>query len=105
VEFHAFLRECMKERNLTNICGHCIMSVKIEELYHKYETIIKYSTFAFAGWFLSWVLFFIMLPGMIRIFGKVKGGFLNYAFSWISMFLIIVILSITINGKIIYDKT
>jgi hypothetical protein len=95
----------MKMMNLTNICWHCIMSLQIEELYHKYETIIKYSTFAFAGWFLSWVLFFIMLPGMIRIFGKVKGGFLNYAFSWISMFLIIVILSITINGKIIYDKT
>ena len=95
----------MKERNLTNICGHCIMSVKIEELYHEYETIIKYSTFAFAGWFLSWVLFFIMLPGMIRIFGKVKGGFLNYAFSWISMFVIIIVLSITINGEIMYDKT
>ena len=81
------------------------MIVKIKELYHKYETIIKYSTFAFAGWFLSWVLFFIMLPGMIDYFGKAKGTFLNYAFSWISMFVIIIVLSIAINGSIIYDKT
>jgi hypothetical protein len=81
------------------------MIVKIKELYHKYEIIIKYSTFAFAGWFLSWVLFFIMLPGMIDYFGKAKGTFLNYAFSWISMFVIIIVLSIAINGSIIYDKT
>jgi hypothetical protein len=75
------------------------MSLNIKELYNKYETIIKYSTFAFAGWFLSWVLFFIMLPGMIDYFGKAKGAFLNYAFSWISMFVIIIVLSISINGS------
>ena len=76
------------------------MNLNIKELYNKYETIIKYSTFAFAGWFLSWVLFFIMLPGMIGYFGKVNGAFLNYAFSWISMFVIIIVLSISINGSI-----
>lgn len=81
------------------------MTLDIKELYNKYETIIKYSSFAFAGWFLSWVLFFVMLPGMIDYFGKAKGTFLNYAFSWISMFVIIIVLSIAINGKIIYDKT
>ena len=79
---------------------NCIMILEIKELYHKYETIIKYSTFAFAGWFLSWVLFFIMLPGMIDYFGKVKGAFFNYAFSWISMFVIIIVLSFSINGSI-----
>ncbi len=79
---------------------HFIMTLNITEFYHKYETIIKYSTFAFAGWFLSWVLFFIMLPGMIDYFGKAKGAFLNYAFSWISMFVIIIVLSISINGSI-----
>jgi hypothetical protein len=79
---------------------HFIMTLDIKELYNKYETIIKYSTFAFAGWFLSWVLFFIMLPGMIDYFGKAKGTFLNYAFSWISMFVIIIVLSIAINGSI-----
>ena len=81
------------------------MGLDIKELYHKYDTIIKYSTYAFAGWFLSWVLFFIMLPGMINYFGKVKGTFLNYAFSWISMFVIIIVLSISINGSIEIVKT
>lgn len=81
------------------------MSLTIKELYHKYEAIVKYSVYAFAGWFLSWVLFFIMLPGMIRYFGKVKGTFLNYIFSWISLFIIIIILSISINGSIEVDKT
>ena len=70
------------------------MNQNLKELYNKYETIIKYSTYSFAGWFLSWVLFFIMLPGMIDYFGKIKGSFFNYAFSWISMFAIIIILSI-----------
>ena len=69
------------------------MSVGVKELYYKYETIVKYSTYSFAGWFLSWVLFFIMLPGMIDYFGKAKGSFFNYVFSWISMFVIILILS------------
>jgi cytochrome oxidase assembly protein ShyY1 len=76
-----------------------IMGLNIKELYNKYETIIKYSTYAFAGWFLSWVLFFIMLPGMIRYFGKVKGAFLNYAFSWISMVIIIIILTISLTDN------
>ena len=70
------------------------MSVNIKELYVEYQTIIKYSTFAFSGWVLSWVLFFIMLPLMIHYFGKVTGTLLNYAFSWISMFMIIIILTI-----------
>lgn len=70
------------------------MTLTIKELYNKYETIIKYSTYAFTGWFLSWVLFFIMLPGMISYFGKVKGAFLNYIFSWISMVVIIIIFTI-----------
>ena len=70
------------------------MSVNIKELYNKYETIIQYSTYAFAGWVLSWGLFFIMLPLMIRYFGKVKGAFVNYILSWISMIIFIVLLSI-----------
>ena len=73
------------------------MSPNIKELYNKYETIIKYSTYSFAGWFLSWVLFFIMLPGMINYFGKVKGAFMNYAFSWISMIVIIITLTIVLT--------
>ena len=69
------------------------MNADIKELYVKYETIIKYSTYAFAGWVLSWVLFFMMLPALIHSFGKVKGALVNYAFSWISMFVIIITLS------------
>jgi hypothetical protein len=69
----------------------------ITELYTKYESIIKYSTYAFAGWVLSWGLFFIMLPLMIRYFGKVKGTLFNYGFSWISLFIIISVLSILLN--------
>ena len=64
------------------------MSLNIKDLYVKYEKIIKYSTYAFAGWFLSWVLFLIMLPVMIRYFGKVKGVFVNYTFTWILMLLL-----------------
>jgi hypothetical protein len=74
------------------------MSLNIKEMYTKYEKIIKYSTYALTGWFLSWVLFFIMLPAMINYFGKVKGAFLNYAFSWVSMILIILILTLSLQG-------
>ncbi len=74
------------------------MSLNITELYTKYDKIIKYSTYALTGWFLSWVLFFIMLPTMIGYFGKVKGAFLNYAFSWVSMILFILILTISLQG-------
>ena len=69
----------------------------IKELYAKYDTIIKYSKYAFAGWVLSWGLFIIMLPLMIRYFGKVKGTLFNYVFSWISLFIISSILSILLN--------
>jgi hypothetical protein len=74
------------------------MSLNIKEMYTKYEKIIKYSTYALTGWFLSWVLFFIMLPSMINYFGKVKGAFLNYAFSWVSMIIFILILTLSLDG-------
>ncbi len=62
---------------------------QIRELYTKYDNIIKYSAYAFSGWFLSWVLFFIMLPFMIQYYGKNRGTTLNYGFSWFSMIAII----------------
>jgi uncharacterized protein with PQ loop repeat len=58
-------------------------------LYSKYDEIIRYSVYAFTGWFLSWVLFFIMLPFMVRAYGKIRGASLNYGFSWFSMIAII----------------
>lgn len=62
---------------------------QIHELYTKYDNLIKYSVYAFTGWFLSWVLFFIMLPFMIKYYGKIKGASYNYGFSWFSMVAII----------------
>ena len=61
----------------------------LREFYQKYDEIVKYSAYAFAGWFLSWVLFFIMLPFMTRAYGKIRGASLNYGFSWFSMIAII----------------
>jgi hypothetical protein len=61
----------------------------IRELYIKYDNVVKYSAYAFTGWFLSWILFFIMLPFMIRYFGNIKGASYNYGFSWFSMVAII----------------
>jgi hypothetical protein len=37
---------------------------------------------------------------MIRYFGKIKGTFFNYAFSWVSMFVIIISLSLVMTGTI-----
>ena len=62
----------------------------IREFYQKYDELVKYSAYAFAGWFLSWVFFFIMLPFMARAYGKIRGTSLNYAFSWFSMIAIII---------------
>ena len=59
------------------------------KLYTKYHNLVEYSEYAFTGWALSWILFFIMLPIMIHFFGRIKGALFNYGFSWISMILII----------------
>jgi hypothetical protein len=67
------------------------------EIYSKYHNLIEYSEYAFTGWILSWILFFIMLPFMIHFFGKVKGAVVNYGFSWISMIIIIVGLEFSIK--------
>jgi hypothetical protein len=66
-----------------------MMMHSLRELYVKYDTIVKYSVYAFTGWLLSWMLFFIMLPFMIQSYGKIKGTSLNYGFSWFSMIAII----------------
>ena len=69
----------------------------ISELYDKYDSIIKYSKYAFAGWVLSWGLFLIMLPLMIRYFGKAKGTLFNYVLRWISLIIIIKILTVLLD--------
>ena len=55
----------------------------IYDIYTEYNNVVKYSEYALTGWASSWILFFIMLPYMIRLFGKVKGAFFNYCFSWL----------------------
>jgi len=74
-----------------------IMMDTLREVYHKYDEIIRLSAYAFTGWFLSWVLFFIMLPFMIRYYGKIRGASLNYGFSWFSMIAIILGLEFTLG--------
>ena len=69
----------------------------LSNIYSKYHNLIEYSEYAFTGWFLSWILFFIMLPFMIHLFGKMKGAAVNYGFSWISM--VIIILGLEFSTK------
>ena len=69
----------------------------IRDLYQKYDELIRFSAYAFSGWAISWVLFFVMLPFMIRYYGKIRGASMNYAFSWVSMFAIILGLEYTVG--------
>ncbi len=57
--------------------------------FEKIQKLVKYSTYAFVGWVASWILFFIMLPFMVKMFGKMCGSAINYTISWITMPLII----------------
>ena len=54
------------------------------------QKLVKYSSYAVIAWALSWGIFFLMLPFMVKMFGKVRGGALNYAFSWFTLPLIII---------------
>ena len=35
------------------------------------------------GYAISWVYFFLTLPIMMKIFGKINGAIINYGVSWI----------------------
>ncbi len=65
----------------------------------KIQKIIKLSAYAFIAWVLSWVFFFITLPFMIGIFGKVRGSAINYAISWITLPIIILALEFFVKKK------
>lgn len=58
------------------------------------QKLIKLSAYAFAGWAISWILFFLLLPIMVSTFGKVKGTGINYALSWVSMVVVILVLEL-----------
>ena len=82
-------RFVMTWNGMNNMYTISMMMDTLRQFYHKYDEIIRFSTYAFAGWFLSWVLFFIMLPFMVQTYGKIRGASLNYGFSWFSMIAII----------------
>lgn len=56
------------------------------------KKILTMSTYALIGFILSWVYFFISLPLVVRIFGKVKGATINYGISWVVMVAVIYVL-------------
>lgn len=62
--------------------------------YDGIQKLIKLSAFAFTGWALSWILFFVLLPLMVSLFGKAKGAAVNYGLSWVSMVVIIIVLEL-----------
>ena len=62
--------------------------------YDGIQKLIKLSAYAFAGWAISWILFFLLLPIMVSSFGKVKGTGINYALSWVSMVVVIIVLEL-----------
>jgi hypothetical protein len=62
--------------------------------YEGIQKLIKLSAFAFTGWALSWILFFVLLPLMVSLFGKAKGAAVNYGLSWVSMVVIIIVLEL-----------
>ena len=70
-----------------------------ETVVSNYRYVIQFSAYAFTGWLSSWILFFIMIPFMVQCFGKVKGMAFNYAFSWVSMIIIILGLEFWTGGK------
>ena len=62
--------------------------------YDGIQKLIKLSAYAFVGWAISWILFFLLLPIMVSSFGKVKGTGINYALSWVSMVVVIIVLEL-----------
>ena len=66
------------------------------------QTLIKYSTYAFAGWLGSWIVFFMLLPFMTAAFGKMRGTAINYGLTWVVMVAIILGLEYT-HKKDEYD--
>ena len=53
----------------------------------------KIAVGAALGSLVCWVYFFISLPFITRIFGKVNGIFINYIIGWLVWFIVVVIYS------------
>jgi hypothetical protein len=67
--------------------------------YDGIQKLIKLSAFAFTGWLISWILFFLLLPLMVATFGKAKGAAFNYGLSWVSMVVVILGLELFYRKK------
>lgn len=51
------------------------------------------------GYAISWAYFFITLPLMINIFGKINGSIINYGISWIIWIIISIAIKKYNNGE------
>lgn len=54
--------------------------------------LLKFATNTFFAWVLSWAIFIITLPFVVKRVGKVAGVSLNYGISWIVMIVAIYVL-------------
>lgn len=54
--------------------------------------VIELSTYTIIGWIVSWIVFFLVYPIMLALFGKVQASVISYGISWIAMILVIFIL-------------
>lgn len=68
------------------------------------QALIKYSTYAFAGWLGSWIIFFLLLPFMMAVFGKVRGTAINYGLTWVVMVAIILGLEFGLKKDESYEE-
>ena len=57
------------------------------------QKLMKYSSYAVILWAFSWIVFFLMLPFMVKIFGKVQGTTINYALSWVTPIPLLIVLT------------
>ena len=69
-----------------------------------FQELIEFSAYAFTGWVVSWVVFFILLPFMIRVFGKARGAAVNYGLSWVVMVVVILGLEFGLEKKDLFDE-
>lgn len=66
--------------------------------------ILELSTYAFAGWVISWLVFFALLPYMTAMLGKVRGAAVNYGLSWVVMAAVILGLEFGIEKEDLFDE-
>jgi hypothetical protein len=66
---------------------------------------IELSAYAFVGWLVSWIIFFIMLPITAHFIGKARAVTLCYALTWPIMIAIILGLEYATRNGLIKDNS